>query len=43
MRARVSVYSTEPWTRPAIAVRTPALKPGGVDVADVADEIVADR
>ena len=40
-RARVSEYSTEPCTRPAIAVRKPALTPRACDVAVVADEVVA--
>ena len=41
-RRGVNEYSIEPCTRPAITARTPALQPRGVDVADVADEIVSD-
>ncbi len=41
--ARVSEYSTEPWTRLAIAVADAGAEAGRVDVADVADEIVAER
>ena len=36
------MYSTEPWTRPASAARTPALKPDASTSPPFADEVVAE-